>query len=168
MPERRSSLAGKKILAVDDEKDILETIVEQLAAADVDVASDFKTAADKISKNPYDLTMLDIMGVDGLTLLKMAVEKEIPAVMLTAYALNYKTLMLSIRYGSIAFLPKEKLAELDRMLEMLMGAHEAGESTWKVLFDEIGDFFNERFGQPMGTVEWICRQIKSGKMKTLP
>jgi len=48
---------------------------------------------------------------------------------------------------------------------MLMDAHEAGESTWKVLFDEMGDFYNNRFGKPMGTVEWICRQIQSGNMK---
>jgi len=164
MPERMSSLAGKKILAVDDEEDILEVITEELDFAEVDVATDFKTAADKISRNPYDLTILDIMGVNGLSLLEMAVEKKIPAVMLTAHALNYETLMHSIRCGSIAFLPKEKLAELDRILEMLMDAHEAGESTWKVLFDEMGDFYNHRFGKPMGTVEWICRQIKSGKM----
>lgn len=165
MSERMSSLVGKKILAVDDEEDILEVIAEELDVADVDVAANFKTAADKISQNPYDLAILDIMGVDGLTLLKLAVEKKIPAVMLTAHALNYETLMHSIRSGSIAFLPKEKLAELDRLLAMLMDAHEAGESTWKVLFDEMGDFYNNRFGKPMGTVEWICRQIQSGNMK---
>jgi DNA-binding NtrC family response regulator len=99
------------------------------------------------------------MGVDGLSLLEKAVERKMPVVMLTAHAMNYETLMLSIRKGSISFLPKEKLAELDRLLEMLLVAHDSGKSTWKILFDELGSYFDERFGAPMGTVEWICRRI---------
>jgi len=163
MAEKRSSLEDKKILAVDDEEDILEIIQEELDMADVDTATDFQTSVEKINKNSYDLAILDIMGVDGLTLLEKAVEKKIPTVMLTAHALNYETLMHSIRKGSIAFLPKEKLAELDRLLDLLFSAQENGKSTWEVLFDEMGDYFNSTFGKPMGTVEWICRQIKTGK-----
>jgi DNA-binding NtrC family response regulator len=164
MTEERSSLEGKNILAVDDEEDILEIIQEELDVADVDTAMDFQTAAEKIDTKPYDLAILDIMGVDGLTLLEKAVEKKIPVVMLTAHALNYETLMHSIRKGSIAFLPKEKLADLDRLLDLLLSAQESGKSTWEVLFDEMGDYFNSTFGKPMGTVEWICRQIKTGEM----
>ena len=164
MTGKRSSLADKKILAVDDEEDILEIIQEELDVADVDTAMDFQTAAEKISKNSYDLAILDIMGVDGLTLLEKAVEKKIPAVMLTAHALNYETLMHSIRKGSIAFLPKEKLADLDRLLDLLLSGQESGKSTWEILFDEFGDYFNSTFGKPMGTVEWICRQIKTGEI----
>ena len=159
MLEKGSYLEGKKILAVDDEEDVLEIIEEELEIADIDTAKDYQTASKKIIQNKYDLAILDIMGVDGLSLLEMAVERKIPAVMLTAHAMNYETLMLSIRKGSISFLPKEKLAELDRLLEMLLVAHDSGKSTWKILFDELGNYFDERFGAPMGTVEWICRRI---------
>lgn len=164
MSEKSSLLEGKKILAVDDEADVLEVIMEELETADVDVAQNFETAADKIRRNHYDLVILDIMGVNGLTLLGYAVEKRMPTVMLTAHALNYEVLMKSIRKGSIGFLPKEKLAELTRMLSILLAAHVKGKSTWQALFDEMGDFFNQRFGKPMGTVEWICRKITTGEM----
>lgn len=164
MTGKRSPLEDKKILAVDDEEDILEIIQEELDVADVDTAMDFQTAAEKINTKPYDLVILDIMGVDGLALLEIAVKKKIPTVMLTAHALNYETLMHSIRKGAIAFLPKEKLADLDRLLGLLLSAQESGKSTWEILFDEFGDYFNSTFGKPMGTVEWICRQIKTGKM----
>ncbi len=159
MSEKKSYFEGKKILAVDDEKDILEMIEEELEMADVDTALDYQTASEKIRQNQYDLAILDIMGVDGLTLLEKAVEKKIPAIMLTAHAMNYETLMHSIRKGSISFLPKEKLGELDRLLDMLLFAYDSGKSTWAILFDELGDYFDKKFGAPMGTVEWICRRI---------
>ena len=66
--------------------------------------------------------------------------------MLTAHAVNPETLMESIRKGAIAYLPKEKLVELDELLEKLLKAHETGEPPWKLLFDEIGGYFDERFG----------------------
>lgn len=163
MSEKKSYFEGKKILAVDDEKDILEIIEEELEMADVDTALDYQTAEEKIRQNQYDLAILDIMGVDGLTLLEKAVEKKIPAVMLTAHAMNYETLMHSIRKGSISFLPKEKLGELERILDMLLSAYDSGKSTWAILFDELGDYFDKKFGAPMGTVEWICRRIDQQK-----
>lgn len=159
MSEKKSYFEGKKILAVDDEKDILEIIKEELEMADVDTALDYQTASEKIRQNKYDLAILDIMGVDGLKLLDEAVEKKIPAVMLTAHAMNYEALMLSIRKGSISFLPKEKLADFVRLLDMLLSAHDSGKSTWEILFDELGNYFDKKFGAPMGTVEWMCSRI---------
>ena len=70
MSAKKSYFDGKKILAVDDEQDILEIIEEELEMADVDMALDYQTASEKIRQNNYDLAILDIMGVDGLTLLE--------------------------------------------------------------------------------------------------
>ena len=109
MSEKKSHLEGKKILAVHDEKEVLEVIEKELEMAEVDTALDYQTASEKISQNDYDLAILDIIGVNGLTLLEKAVAKKIPTIMLTANALNYEKLMHSIRKGSISFLPKEKL-----------------------------------------------------------
>jgi DNA-binding NtrC family response regulator len=155
----KSYFEGKKILAVDDEKDILEIIGEELDMADVDTALNYQTASEKIKNNKYDLAILDIMGVDGLKLLDEAVEKKIPSVMLTAHAMNYEALTLSIRKGSISFLPKEKLGDFVRLLDMLLSAHDSGQSTWEILFGELGNYFDKKFGAPMGTVEWICSRI---------
>ncbi|MBT3257345.1 MAG: response regulator, partial [Deltaproteobacteria bacterium] len=109
-------MEGMRILAVDDEEDVLDTIEEDLEFSHVDKASDYHTAKEKIEKGKYDLAILDIMGVDGLNLLQETVSKGIPTVMLTAHAMNSDTLMTSIQRGAISFLPKEKLAELEELL----------------------------------------------------
>lgn len=141
-----SNIKGKHILAVDDEPDILETIVDILSDAIVDTAENFETASKKIKENRYDLAILDIMGVNGLKLLDATVSRAIPTVMLTAHALDPETLMTSIRKGAISYLPKETLFELDDLLNQLIGAHERGEPPWKLLFEKLEVFFNERFG----------------------
>ena len=146
MADTGSILKGKRILAVDDEEDILETIADVLVDADLDTARDYSTASDKIRTGRYDLVILDIMGVNGLKLLEESVAKGMPTVMLTAHAINPETLMESIRKGAISYLPKETLSELDELLGELLGAHIQGQPTWKLLFDKLGDFFNERFG----------------------
>ena len=146
MTVETSYIKGKRILAVDDEEDILETIEDILDDAQVDRATDYAGASAKIRDHRYDLAILDIMGVNGLKLLEEAVEKGIPAVMLTAHAVNPETLMESIRKGAISYLPKEALADLDELLNALLGAQERGEPPWRLLFDRLGDYFDDRFG----------------------
>ena len=146
MPAETSYLKGKKILAVDDEEDILDVIKELLEESRIDAVRDYESALRKIHDNTYDLAILDIMGVNGLKLLEETVAKGIPTVMLTAHAINVESLMVSIRKGAISYLPKEKLAELDDLLNELLGAYERGEPPWKLLFDKLGDYFDKRFG----------------------
>lgn len=146
MAAQQSYLDGKRILAVDDEADILETIQDILDMADVDLARDYASASEKIRTGSYDLAILDIMGVNGLVLLEEAVAKGIPSVMLTAHAVNPETLMSSIRKGAISYLPKETLVELDGLLEDLLAAQAAGTPPWKLLFERLGTYFDERFG----------------------
>ncbi len=147
MSQNKSYIDGKHILAVDDEEDILETIEDILDTARIDTARDYQSASEKIRNTRYDLAILDIMGVNGLKLLEEAVARGIPTVMLTAHAVNPETLMASIRKGAISYLPKETLADLDTLLNDLLGAHERGEPHWKLLFDRLGDYFDERFGK---------------------
>jgi CheY-like chemotaxis protein len=146
MTAAASYISGKHILAVDDEEDILETIEDILDDAEIDKARNYASASEKIRTKRYDLAILDIMGVDGLKLLDESVKKGIPTVMLTAHAINPETLMASIRKGAISYLPKETLADLDTLLNELLGAYEKGEPPWKLLFDKLGDYFDERFG----------------------
>jgi CheY-like chemotaxis protein len=141
-----STLSGKHILVVDDEPDILESVIEILDEAIVDTARDYEEAIQKITANTYDLAILDIMGVNGLLLLEKCVERKIPAAMLTAHAVNPATMMESIQKGAIAYFPKEVLADLDKLLEKLLDTWQRGEPTWKYLFETLGDYFNERFG----------------------
>ena len=155
MTNSSSILSGKRILAVDDEIDILETIEDILDDAQVDTAGDYETASRKIKDNPYDLAILDIMGVNGLQLLAETVASGIPTVMLTAHAVNPEALMESIQKGAISYLPKEKLAELDELLEILLDAHQKGDPPWKILFEKLGAYFDERFGD-----DWQAQENK--------
>jgi DNA-binding response OmpR family regulator len=146
MAEKESFIKGKHILAVDDEEDILETIEDILDETHIDRARDYESASQKIKEKRYDLAILDIMGVNGLKLLEETVERGIPTVILTAHAVNPETLMESIRKGAISYLPKETLAELDELLNDLLGAYHRGEPPWKLLFEKLGQYFDERFG----------------------
>lgn len=144
--ESNSPLAGLHILAVDDEPDILATIEDVLDESVVDTAQDFETAQAKLANYQYDLAILDIMGVNGLALLSEAVNRKIPTVMLTANAVNVETLKESITKGALSYLPKEELANLDTFLVDLLAAAKAGNSTWNLLFDKLGGFFERAFG----------------------
>jgi CheY-like chemotaxis protein len=146
MTAKQSFLKGKHILAVDDEQDVLDSIVELLEESDVDTARDYKSASNKLKGQRYDLAILDIMGVNGLQLLEEAVARQIPAVMLTAHAISPATLMDSIQKGAISYLPKERLADLDILLNELLEAYQGGEPPWKLLFEKLGDYFDQRFG----------------------
>jgi len=147
MTQTKSFLQGKHILAVDDEWDVIETIQEILEEATVDVAQDYDTASEKILQTQYDLAVLDIMGVNGIQLLEECVQRDIPAVMLTANSMNPESLMKSIEKGAISYLSKEHLSELDTLLNDLMGAKNEGKPTWKLLFEKLGNHFNLRFGK---------------------
>jgi DNA-binding NtrC family response regulator len=143
----KTHLSGLRILAVDDEEDILDTIEDLLDEAHVDRAMDYDTASEMLRTNHYDLAILDIMGVNGMDLLEGTANRNIPAVMLTAHAMNPQTLHSSMVKGALSYLPKEELSRLDELLEELLETHRKGESTWKLLFTRLGTFFDNAFGQ---------------------
>lgn len=143
---KKDYLKGLRILAVDDEPDVLDTIVDTLETAHVEIATNFDDALYLIENKNYDLAILDIMGVNGLELLKKTVEKQIPTVMLTAHAISVDTLLESIKEGAISYLPKEKLADLDQILNEILEAQEKGIPTWKLLFEKLGEYFDKKFG----------------------
>ena len=60
-----SLLQGKKILVVDDERDILEIMQETLKMCRVVTAANFEDAKELLETQSFDLAVLDIMGVDG-------------------------------------------------------------------------------------------------------
>ncbi len=138
------SLAGKIILVVDDEADVLETVKEILDGCRVYTARDYETALQYLLSYTFDIVILDIMGVNGFDLLKASVKRGFPTVMLTAYALTPEALEKSIRLGAVSFLPKEKMSGLPEYLsDVVLGA---GKPVWRKLFDRLGGFFDKRFG----------------------
>jgi DNA-binding NtrC family response regulator len=139
-----SLLQDKMILIVDDEPDVLDTIAEQLDMCRVHKAKDYNKALQLLASYTFDIVILDIMGVRGFELLKHAVSRGFPTVMMTAHALTPDALKKSIKLGAVSFLPKEKMSELESFLEdVVLGG---GKSAWEKLFDKLGSFFNRRFG----------------------
>ncbi|MBI4963896.1 MAG: response regulator [Desulfomonile tiedjei] len=139
-------ITGKRILAVDDEPDVLEMIKAQLEACEVTTASSYEQAEEILSADPFDLVLLDIMGVNGFALLEICREKGFPAAMLTAHSLTVDSVNKALGLGAISFLPKEELANLDvNVAEIFEGLAE-GRSHWRKLFDRLGPFFKERLG----------------------
>ena len=139
-----SPLKDKVVLVVDDEPDVLETVAEQLDMCLVHKAGDYDTALQYLLSYTYDIVILDIMGVRGFELLKNAVSRGFPTVMLTAHALSPESLKKSIKLGAVSFLPKEKTSELTSFLEDVV--LERGKPVWQKLFDRLGNYFNKRFG----------------------
>ena len=143
-----SKLRDKSILIVDDEPDILSLVEEEISEAcpncRVIKAETYEWAVDLLNSTPYDLVILDIMGVRGFDLLTLAVRLNYPVVMLTAHALSPETLKKAIEQGARAYLPKEKIGEIVPFLEDVL-AHEPI-SGWRRLFERLGDFFSRRFG----------------------
>jgi DNA-binding NtrC family response regulator len=137
-------LKDKMVLVVDDEVDVTDTVAEVLDMCIVRTAHDYETACELISGYTYDVVILDIMGVNGFELLKLAVKRGFPAVMLTAYALTPEALEKSIRLGAVSFLPKEKLAELDQFIADIVLQN--GQPAWRKHLERLGELFGRRFG----------------------
>ena len=87
-----SILNGKRILAVDDEPDILQILEEEIRIAapkcKLEKATTYEEAANKLESQTFDVVILDIMGVRGFDLLDLAVKKNLRVAMLTAHALT--------------------------------------------------------------------------------
>jgi DNA-binding NtrC family response regulator len=140
-------LEGKKILVVDDEPDVLEVMVDLLKMCIVATASNFDDAKKLIETKSFDLAVLDIMGVDGYGLLKIANQKKIPAVMLTAHAFNPPNLMKSIKEGAVAYVPKEEITNIADFLNDVLVAKATGKNPWGSWQERLPtSYFEKRWG----------------------
>ena len=141
-------LKEKRILIVDDEPDVLETLAEILDMCLVDTAPDFETARKFLNKNTYDLAILDIMGVRGYDLLELANKRNIPALMLTAHAVSPDNLVRSIKGGAQSYVPKDKISDIALYIEEILGSREKGETEkgakW---FERLEPYFDKKFGE---------------------
>jgi CheY-like chemotaxis protein len=144
-----SILNNKRILAVDDEPDVLTVLEEEIMvaypSAKVDKATTYEEAVERMASWTYDVVILDIMGVRGFDLLELAVRRNFPVVMLTAHSLSPEALKRSMEMKARAYLPKEKLGDLVPFLEdVLKFEYLPG---WKRHLKKLEGFFNSRWGE---------------------
>jgi len=136
----------KRVLIVDDERDILETLVSLLPMCDVVKASTFEEAKALLETQYFDIAVLDIMGVNGYKLLEIANERKVIAVMLTAHALSPEDTVKSFKEGAAYYVPKEKMEELVTYLNDILEAKHKGEPLWSRWLDRFASYYDRKFG----------------------
>ena len=139
-------LKGKRVLIVDDEPDILDTLEELLDMCLIDKAPNFETAKKFLVKSDYDAAILDIMGVRGYDLLELTTRKGIPTLMLTANALSPDNLIKSIKEGAQSYVPKDRISELASFLRDILGECQRGDQKKAAWFARLKPFFDKKFG----------------------
>jgi DNA-binding NtrC family response regulator len=144
---KESILNEKRILAVDDEIDVLmileDEILEAAPNCSYEWVTTYKAAVGKLTTKSYDVVILDIMGVQGFDLLELAVSRNFRVTMLTAHALNPEALKRAFEMKAYAYLPKEKLGEIVPFLEdMLKYEYLPG---WRRLLAKLKGFFDSNF-----------------------
>lgn len=160
--DAKKIIEGKRVLIVDDEKDVLETLIDLLSDCKIDAASSFEEAKDLLEVNSYDIAVLDIMGVNGYELLKITREKKVPALMLTAHALSPENLKRSAEEGAAYYAPKEKMNDIEIYLADVIDSLEKKKSPWQKMFDRLDAFYTKKFN---GT-DWRDKEKEFWKKKT--
>jgi hypothetical protein len=118
----------------------------------VTTASNFEDAKNLLETQTFDLAVLDIMGVDGYGLLRIANRKKIPAAMLTAHAFNPPNLVKSIKEGAAAYIPKEEITRIADFLNDVLLAKATGKDPWGAWQDRLPTSFLINGGaRPGGT-----------------
>jgi DNA-binding NtrC family response regulator len=159
-------LQGKWLLIVDDEQDILDMLIELLETCKIDTASTFEEGKKLLETNPYDLAVLDIMGVKGFDLLEIANQQKIPALMLTAHGLSEENLKRSAQEGAAYYAPKDEITKIDVFVADVLESLDKKKNVWERWFERLGGFYDKKFG---GT-DWREKEKEfwEEKMKSLP
>ena len=146
--ENTPAVIDKKILVVDDEIDVIESLEELLEDMYmVDTASSFNEAVACLKDNTYDAAILDIMGVRGYDLLEATHNLGIPTLMLTAHALSPDNLKKSIELGADAYIPKDKMADICMYVEdVLISRNKKRRPNFK-WYANLIPFFDKFFGK---------------------
>jgi DNA-binding response OmpR family regulator len=146
MGAKEDMLKGKKILIVDDEPDVLDTLDDLLSMCEVVKAGSFEEGKQQLESQSFDMAVLDIMGVDGYELLEIAVKKKVTAVMLTAHALSPEDTIKSFKGGAAFYVPKDKIADMEAILRNVLEAKKKGKSTWLPFMGWADAYYTAKFG----------------------
>jgi len=142
----RNHLKYKRVLIVDDEPDVLETLEDLLGMCDVVKASDFDLAKELLETQYFDMAILGIMGVDGYKLLEITNKKKIIAVMLTAHALSPANTVRSFKEGAAYYVPKDKILDIATYLNDVLEARVKGKTFWGRWTERFTSFYDDKFG----------------------
>ena len=140
------SIENKKVLIVDDEPDVLDSLEELLDMCTIVRAQSFEEANNLLETQDFDIAILDIMGVDGYQLLETATTKNIITIMLTAHALSPGNIKKSYFGGACSYIPKEEMINIEAFIIDVLKAKEEGKNPWTSWYKRLGSFCEEKFG----------------------
>lgn len=146
LSKAEKTIVGKRVLIVDDEKDVLDSLTELLSMCRIDPASSFEEAKKLLENNHYDIAVLDIMGVKGYELLEIAKGKGVPALMLTAHALTENDLKRSVEGGASYYAPKDEINNIGVFIADVLEAKDRDKSPWVRWFERLSSFCDQKFG----------------------
>ncbi len=117
---------NKKILAIDDEKDILGLFTRVLRDYDIKTAEDDKEAEDLISKEAFDLIFLDVIipEVDTFGLFKTIkkISPKTKIIVMTGFAVE-EEISRMMKLGAVGVMrkPFEHIDDIKRAVERVLG-----------------------------------------------
>jgi DNA-binding NtrC family response regulator len=143
--DAKEYIRGKRVLIVDDEQDVLDSLVALLEVCKIDTALTFEEGKRQLEENDYDLAILDIMGVQGFELLEVAKARGISGLMLTAHGLSEENLRKSAANGASYYAPKEEMSNITIFVADVLEALDKKKSPWIKWFERLGSYYDRRF-----------------------
>jgi enoyl-CoA hydratase/carnithine racemase/DNA-binding response OmpR family regulator len=137
-------LRAARILVVDDEIDVCETVEDVLAGEvwEVVPALSWEEATSALERGGFDAAVIDLMGVRGLELLERF-GARLPCLVLTGHALSPQTLKQAIELKARAYVPKGQMSELVSYLRIVLSAP-ATFDLWQIWLHRRLDLLNLR------------------------
>lgn len=125
----------KKVLLVEDNREISENIKEYLELEDFDVtqAFDGEVWIEKATKEDYDIILLDLMlpEVDGISIARRVVAKKGTPIIMTTARETLNDRLLGFENGAVDYLVKPfDLSELLARMQVHMGRQST--TSWEV------------------------------------
>jgi DNA-binding response OmpR family regulator len=135
----------KKILVVDDEKNIRLTLTQALEplGLPVQTAGDGGEALERLQEYPFSLVLLDLKlpGIDGMEVLRRIRESwpQVPVVMMTAHG-TIEYAVEAMKLGAVDFLRKPfSPAEIREIVRKVLARQEQGaaSSDYRSLLEQV-------------------------------
>jgi DNA-binding NtrC family response regulator len=140
-------MENKKILVVDDEKNIRLTLAQALEplGLPVQTAGDGNEALEKLQESNFCLILLDLKlpGLDGIEVLRRIKESwpQVPVVMMTAHG-TIEYAVEAMKLGAVDFLRKPfSPAEIREIVQKVLARQEQGPtaSNYQPLIEQVRD-----------------------------
>ena len=133
--DQKSMLTGRVILLAHNDRDMLDTMAEQLDMCLIHKANDCDSAMQYLLGHTYDFVVLGMEGRDLSELLETCVMREFRTVLLIPTPIPPEALQRCTNLETLYFCPKEKVGKIRDFLEdILLGLRKPG---WRRLLERV-------------------------------